>query len=77
MIKDMVAPVVKAVLHFLYTDSLPEEMDGADLEVGVHSWGGGLARRGRRHASCFPLARMGGGGGLVRRRRLRPKLPHT
>ncbi len=33
VIKDMVLPVVKAVLHFIYTDSLPEDMEGPLLEV--------------------------------------------
>ena len=40
MVKDMAAPVVKAMLHFVYTDALPEEMEGPSLEVGDAPQGG-------------------------------------
>ncbi len=32
-VDDVKAPVFQALLHFVYTDSLPEEHDGALLEV--------------------------------------------
>eukprot|EP00879_Flechtneria_rotunda_P011184 GHRR01011682.1.p1 GENE.GHRR01011682.1~~GHRR01011682.1.p1 ORF type:complete len:514 (+),score=178.06 GHRR01011682.1:92-1633(+) len=35
MVRDMLAPVVKAVLYFMYTDQLPEELEGANLEVAM------------------------------------------
>eukprot|EP00878_Enallax_costatus_P013058 GHUV01013644.1.p1 GENE.GHUV01013644.1~~GHUV01013644.1.p1 ORF type:complete len:476 (+),score=203.40 GHUV01013644.1:518-1945(+) len=33
VVRDMLAPVVKAVLFFMYTDELPEELQGNNLEV--------------------------------------------
>ena len=35
VIHDMKAPVFKLLIHFVYTDSLPEEHDGANLDVAV------------------------------------------
>ncbi|WIA09235.1 hypothetical protein OEZ85_008643 [Tetradesmus obliquus] len=35
VVRDMLAPVVKAVLHFIYTDQLPEEHEGTNLEVAM------------------------------------------
>lgn len=32
-IHDIKAPVFRALLHFAYTDSLPEELDGNKLDV--------------------------------------------
>eukprot|EP00882_Tetradesmus_deserticola_P005054 GHRQ01005325.1.p1 GENE.GHRQ01005325.1~~GHRQ01005325.1.p1 ORF type:complete len:483 (+),score=208.75 GHRQ01005325.1:131-1579(+) len=35
VVRDMLAPVVKAVLHFIYTDQLPEDLEGPNLEVAM------------------------------------------
>ncbi len=32
-VEDIKAPVFDALLHFVYTDQLPEELDGAHLDV--------------------------------------------
>jgi speckle-type POZ protein len=34
-ITDIEAPVFRALLHFIYTDGLPEEHDGTNLEVAM------------------------------------------